>query len=87
VLRKSKNEYETMINPVILQRKFPFLYLERCYSIKGLYIVKRYLWVMVRYQNLDGVWQTRILRGLSGIYHEIDHINGITVSKIGFRIL
>ncbi|KKR31408.1 MAG: hypothetical protein UT65_C0027G0003 [Parcubacteria group bacterium GW2011_GWF2_39_8b] len=42
---------------------------------------------MVRYQNLDGVWQTRILRGLSGIYHEIDHINGITVSKIGFRIL
>src|SRR3989338_725690 len=46
VLRKSKNEYEILINPILAETRFPFPYLETCYSLnlKEIYLVKRYLW-------------------------------------------
>ena len=88
-LRKSRDEYEILVNPVLMETRFPFLYLENCYSLdrKSRYLVKRYLWAKVKYQNLDAKPREMILKGPSAIYQEIDHINGILVSEIGFRVL
>ena len=89
-LRNGKNSYEILVNPVLVEKKFSFPYLEKCYSLpslKEVYFVKRYLWSKVKYQDLNGTWHERILRGPSTIYQEIDHIDGIMVSKIGRRVL
>ena len=89
-LRKSKNEYEILINPILIEKRFPFPLVEGCYSLSSMkrrYFVKRFLWTKVKYQNLEGNWCEMILRGPSAIYQEIDHIDGIMVSEIGFRIL
>ena len=88
-LRKGRDKYEILVNPVLAETRFPFLYFETCYSLnrKVYYLVKRYLWSKVKYQDLDGNPREMILRGPSALYQEIDHINGIMVSEIGFRIL
>ena len=85
-LRKGKNEYEILINPVLLEKRFPFPYLEKCYSVRGLYLVKRYLRAKVKYQDLEGNSCEIILKGPSAIYQEMDHIDGILVSEIGFLL-
>lgn len=87
-LRKSKNEYEILVNPILAETRFPFPYLETCYSLNQsrFYFVKRYLWAKVKYQNLEGNSYEIILKGPSAIYQEIDHINGILISEIGLRI-
>ncbi len=89
-LRNGKDQYEIFVNPILLEHKFPFCYFERCYSsqsLKEIYLVKRYLWSKVKYQDINSAWHEKIIRGPSAIYHEIDHINGIMVSEIGQRIL
>ena len=88
VLRKNKSEYEILINPVLIEKRFPFLYLESCYSLnrKNFYLVKRYLWSKVKYQDLDGKSHKMILIGPSIAYQEVDHIDGILISEIGLRI-
>ncbi len=88
VIRKGKN-YTVMINPIILEKKIPFPYLENCYSLKqkSLYLVKRYLYAKVSYQDPKGEWHETALKGPSAIYQEMDHINGIMVSEVGWRIL
>ena len=89
-LRNGKDRYDILINPVLVEKKFPIPYPEKCYSLpslKQIYLVKRYLWVKIKYQDLNGTWHERILRGPSAIYQEVDHIDGIMVSEIGFRIL
>ena len=89
VLRKGKNNYEILINPVIVEKRFPFPYIETCFSLKrkDYYLLKRYLWARVKYQDLGGKRREIILRGPSAIYQEIDHLNGVMVSEIGIRIL
>ena len=88
-LRKSRDEYEILVNPVLVETRFPFPYLETCYSLdyKKYYFVKRYLWAKVKYQDLKAKPREMILKGPSAVYQEIDHVNGIMVSEIGFRIL
>ena len=88
-LRKSKDEYEVLVNPILAETRFPFPLLESCYSLnrKNYYFVKRYLWSKVKYQDLEGKPREMILKGPSAVYQEIDHINGIMVSEIGFRVL
>ena len=88
-LRKSKNEYEILVNPILSETRFPFPFLESCYSLnlKKYYFVKRYFWTKVKYQDLEGKPREMILKGPSAVYQEIDHINGIMISEIGFRIL
>ena len=89
VLRKSKNEYEILVNPILIEKMFPFPFIETCYSfdVKKYYLVKRYFWTKVKYQNLAGSSCEKILKGPSAIFQEIDHINGIMVSEIGLHIL
>lgn len=88
-LRKSKNEYEILINPVLAEKRFPFPYIGTCFSLnlKRYYLVKGYLWAKVKYQNLEGDSQEMILRGPSAIYHEINHVDGIMIFEVGLRIL
>ncbi len=89
-LRNGKDNYEILVNPVLVEKKFPFPYFEKCYSLpslKEIYLVKRYLWSKVKYQDLNGTWHERILRGPSAIYQEVDHVDGIMVSEIGRRVL
>lgn len=89
-LRNGKDRYEILINPVLVEKRFPFPCPEKCYSLpslKQIYLVKRYLWTKVKYQDLNGTWHERILRGPSAIYQEVDHIDGIMVSEIGRRVL
>ena len=89
VLRKSKNEYEILVNPILIEKRFPFPFIETCYSfdVKKYYLVKRYFWTKVKYQNLSGNFCENIIKGPSAIFQEMDHINGIMVSEIGFRVL
>lgn len=87
VLRKSKNDYEIMVNPILIEKRFPFPCLEKCYSVSGVYLVKRYLWTKVKYQDLRRDWHEKTLKGISAIYQEMDHIDGILVSDKGIRIL
>ena len=54
---------------------------------KDYYLVKRYLWSKVIYQDLGGNWHEIALKGPSPIYQELDHLDGIMVSNIGLRIL
>ena len=88
-LRNGKDRYSIFINPTFIEKRFPFPCLEKCYSLpslKEVYLVKRYLWAKVKYQDLNGTSHKIIFRGPSAIYQEIDHIDGIMVSEIGFRI-
>jgi len=89
VLRNSRDKYDFFVNPTLKEKRMPFFYPENCFSLdlKNIYLVKRYLWTKVRYQDLEGVWHEKTLRGFSGIYQEIDHLDGILVSEIGWRIL
>ena len=88
-LRKSRDVYEILVIPILAETRFPFPYLETCYSLnrKNYYLVKRYLWSKVKYQDLEGNSREMVLKGLSAVYQEVDHINGIMVSEIGFRVL
>lgn len=88
VLRMGKNYYEILINPILVEKKFSFPYIETCYSLnrEKYYLVKRYLWAKVIYQDLHGVRCEQIVRGPSAVYQEIDHLNGILVSEIGWRV-
>lgn len=87
VLRKNRDDFSVLINPKLIEQLLPFPYLEKCYSVDGLYLVKRYLWSKVKYQDLNGNWHEIILKGPSAIYQELDHIDGILVSDNGVRIL
>ena len=92
-LKRGGNKYEIFVNPVIVGTRFPFLQSESCFSLnrkrllQHFYLVRRYLWTKIKYQDLEGQPHEIILKGPSAIYQEIDHINGIMVSEIGLRIL
>jgi len=87
-LRTGRGEYEILVNPMVTEKRFPFPHLESCYSLnlKEIYLVKRYLWAKVKYQNLKGEPQDLIVKGFSAIYQEIDHIDGVLISEVGYRI-
>ena len=86
IILRAGNNYNVLINPYFIEKKFPFPYLENCFSLRGYYFVKRYLYAKVKYQGLDKVWHEMTLRGFSGIYQEIDHIDGILISEVGFSL-
>ena len=66
------------INPEIIERKEPYVWLETCLSIKKSYYVERYRYITIR-NGLDK--KEYKFKDLSAAIcqHEIDHINGITI--------
>lgn len=88
VLRNGTDNYDVLVNPTFIQKQLPFLYIENCFSLdlKHYYFVKRYLWSKVKYQDLWGIYHEKVFRGFSGVYQEIDHIEGVLISDIGWRV-
>ncbi len=87
ILRSGWSKYTAMINPCIIKVRVPVPYIETCYSVNGIYVVKRYVWARVRYQDISSAWHETIVIGPSALYQEIDHLNGVLISQIGTRIL
>lgn len=83
VLRKSYKHYQVMVNPEIVEKKWLLPSLSSCYSIKGLYVVKRYYWIKVKYFDIEGISHQEIIRGnkACAFQHEIDHLNGKLLGK------
>ncbi|TSC57501.1 MAG: peptide deformylase [Candidatus Peregrinibacteria bacterium Greene0416_19] len=82
VLKRSYGDYQVMINPEIRDRKWILPSISTCFSLKGLHILPRAMWVKVRYQDLDGNEHEEVRRGgrATILQQEIDHLNGILVS-------
>ena len=55
ILRKSYQNYTVMVNPEIVDKKWFLPSVERCYSLKGMgrFLLKRYFWLRIKYQDLD----------------------------------
>jgi peptide deformylase len=87
VLRDGIKKYKVMVNPEILEARWPFFYLGRCYSLQGRYILKGHLWTKLKYQDLEGSSRTQTIFGPSALEHEIDHLNGVLAYERGKRIL
>jgi peptide deformylase len=87
ILRAGRDKYQVLVNPQFLEKRMPFFYLETCYSVSGFYLVKRYFWSRLKYQDLSLNWHEVVFKGPSAIYQEIDHIDGKLVSEVGYRLL
>jgi len=89
-LRTEYGQYQEMINPQIIAKKWPFVLPEMCFSTEGIHLVKRHLWIQVSYQDSDGKEREDVLRWgkASVLQQEIDHLNGvlITDSKIDMMV-
>jgi peptide deformylase len=77
-IKRGTNKYEVMIDPEILGQKLRLPSFAGCYSIKGLYLVSRYYWLKVHYQNLSGKERTETFwGGTAGVLQqEIEHLDG-----------
>ena len=91
ILRKSYQNYTVMVNPEIVDKKWFLPSVERCYSLKGMgrFLLKRYFWLRIKYQDLEGKYHEGNIVGLRAytMQQEMDHINGVLISDIGIRIL
>lgn len=74
-------DFIAMINPeIVWQSEEPSVWEEGCLSIPGQFAeVQRPKSVRVRYQDLLGQWQERVVEGLEShcVQHELDHLNGV----------
>lgn len=72
------NAYTPFINPEIVKKRFFLPAVSRCYSVKGTYFPKRYYWIKLKYQNIEGEAKEEVFMGLSAfvVQHEIDHLYG-----------
>lgn len=78
VFRKSYRHYEVMVNPEILEKTWLFPSISKCYSVGGIYIVQRYYWIKIRYEDLEGKINQEVLKSgkACAFQHEMDHLNG-----------
>ncbi len=88
VLKESYENYTVMINPEVLGQKWLFPIFSRCFSLKGIYLIKAHLWIKVRYQDLEGKYHIEVIKygRAATLEQEINHINGMLVSDIGIRL-
>ncbi|MBI2601373.1 peptide deformylase [Candidatus Daviesbacteria bacterium] len=89
ILRKSQGEYTVMVNPKIVKQKWNLPIFSRCFSVDGVFIIKSPYWIKIEYQDLQGNYNSEVLRGVKAVtlQQEIDHINGVLISDIGLRLL
>lgn len=93
IVVKIKKIFITMVNPTVLDDVDTEHYtdIEGCLSICGgtkFYRVIRPLSGKVRYMNLQGVERELDCAGVEyrRVLHEIDHLNGIDIQKIGKEV-
>lgn len=82
VVKKRYGTYKVLINPEILAQKWNAPWPERCFSVEGRYMKRRWMKIRVRYQTLDGTWKEEKLLGPRAaiIQHEMDHLEGKLIS-------
>ncbi len=78
ILKRAYGIYETYINPQITKKRFEVFLPEACFSVQGLHLVRRYLYVKVRYETKDReVKEHSFFGGIAMVVQqEIDHLNG-----------
>ena len=81
-LKSSYGNYQIMVNPKIIEQKWNLPWTEKCLSLDGRHFLKRYFWVKVEYQDIDGNDFKEIIIGARAavLQQEIDHLNGILIS-------
>ncbi len=73
------NDPYFIFNPEILESDEEILFEEGCLSLPGeSHVTRRFNKVRVKYQEVDGRFRIRTLKGLEAIVyqHELDHLNG-----------
>ncbi|MSU75593.1 MAG: hypothetical protein EXS55_03710 [Candidatus Magasanikbacteria bacterium] len=82
IVKDHYQEYITMINPEITEKRWLMPWTERCLSTKGRYFLKRYMWVKVNYQKIDGLKKEKTFFGPKAaiLQQEINHLNGVLIS-------
>jgi peptide deformylase len=77
-------------NPRILRHKGPKIAIpEGCLSLPGVsYLVPRWMEIRGAYVDLRGVIRVETFKGLAAqaFQHELDHLNGVLIDKIGTRM-
>jgi len=81
-LKNSYGDYQIMVNPKIVDQKWLLPWTEKCFSLDGRHFLKRYFWVKVQYQDIEGNDFEEIIIGprAAVLQQEIDHINGVLIS-------
>jgi len=81
-IKRSYGDYQIMINPEPIQQKWLVPFIARCFSVPGTFFMPRYLWMHVRYSDLEGGEHEEIFRwGKAAVLQqEVDHLNGILIS-------
>lgn len=82
-IRTDRHKYTIMINPVITQKKWLLPWTEKCFSLEGRHLLKRYMWVQVQYQDINGNKHETTLIGPTAaiLQQEIDHLDGILINE------
>ena len=81
-LKTSYGNYQTMVNPKIIEQKWYLPWTEKCLSLNGRHFLKRYFWIKVQYKNIEGNDREEVIIGPRAaiLQQEIDHLNGILIS-------
>lgn len=77
-IKGRSNTYLVMVNPKVINKRFHLPALSGCFSLKGLYLIKRYYLLRVKYQNLSSKEHIRSFFGGSAVVlqQEIEHLDG-----------
>ncbi|MBI3336362.1 peptide deformylase [Candidatus Peregrinibacteria bacterium] len=81
-IKRSYGDYQIMINPEVVEQKWSVPFVSTCFSLKGLHVLRRNLWMKVRYTDIKNNGHEEIFRWgrATVLQQEIDHINGVLVS-------
>lgn len=76
-----EGDYLTMFNPMIIDRKKPFLAQEGCLSLPGKRQTTRYETITVKFQDEMFIEHVETYTGWTAqiIQHEVDHLQGILI--------
>jgi peptide deformylase len=82
VLRRGNNDYQVMINPEVMERKWRFPSISGCYSTEKLHFLMRYFYYHMRYQDEEGEFHEEVIKGriATVLQQELDHLNGILIN-------
>lgn len=81
-LKSSYDSYQIMVNPKIVEQKWQLPWTEKCLSLNGRHFLKRFFWIKVQYQDIEGndFEETIIGPKAAVLQQEIDHLNGVLIS-------
>lgn len=78
LIKKKYKNYLILVNPKVIEKKWHLVSLSTCYSLKGLYLLKRYFWYKLSYQDIRGNFHQTIIKGgiASVLQQELEHLQG-----------